>query len=144
MAHTHTPFPTCSEESQKREGKERKGKSSSSSDGGVRGDELSVSNFHPVGDGLVCGALDDLPDHHSGHSQGKKPALPLLRVYALSQVPDYAPQKGQSYSAFQFSHFIIEGRNIKFHLAAHWIPSSRRSSKLLKLSLQVECWRLKP
>ena len=100
MAQAHTPLLTCSEESQKRKGKERKSSSSSSSDGGVRGDELSVPNFHLVGDGLVCGALDDLPDHHSGQSQGEKPALPLLRVYALSQVPDHAPQKGQSYSAF--------------------------------------------
>jgi hypothetical protein len=135
VTQAHTPFPTCSEESLKKKGKKRKSSSSSSSsDGGVRGDELSVPNFHPLGDGLVCGALDDLPDHDSGHSQGEKPALPLLRVYALSQVPDHAPQKGQSYSAFQFCHFIIKGRNIQVHLVAHWIPSSRRSSKLLKLS----------
>lgn len=42
------------------------------------------------------------------------------------------------------SHFIIKGQNIKFHLAAHWISTSRRSRKLFKLSHQAKCWRLKP
>lgn len=41
--------------------------------------------------------MDDIPHHEGGHQERQEYALSLLRVYAISQVPDLVTEAGQCF-----------------------------------------------